>query len=118
MGFSGSTTNHVYTSTCTCMYLEDHLVHICCVVMGFLPAVEEEHSLTPAVAGSLMTESQSLVAVETFLGVTKKSGRSFITPFNAHTLRTICRKPMYKAERPIPYFHPHTSKHTLVINST
>ena len=59
------------------MYLDDHLVHNSCVVMGFLPAVEEECSLIPAVAGSLMTESQSLVAVEivdTFLGVKKKSG--------------------------------------------
>ena len=58
------------------MYLEDHLVHISCVVMGFLPAAEEECSLIPAVADSLMTESQSLVAVEmvdTFLGVTKES---------------------------------------------
>ena len=58
------------------MYLEDHLVRNSCVVMGFLPAVEE-CSLIPAVAGSLITESQSLVAVEmvdTFLGVTKKSG--------------------------------------------
>ena len=49
-------------------------MHISCVVMGFLPAVEELCSLIPAVAGSLMTESQSLVAVEmvgNFLGVTK-----------------------------------------------
>ena len=65
------------TPAYSCTYLEDHLVHISCVVMGFLPGLEGLCSLIPAVAGSLMTESQSLVAVEmvdTFLGVTKKRG--------------------------------------------